>query len=337
MVLENGVENLVVSGEKTMLWNHRLGHIAEKGLRILHGKGMVEGMRNSSLDFDFCENCVYGKHNRVSFPSSGKRTKHILELVHSDVFRPLKVPSLEKKIKVLRTDNGVEFCSKEFEEFYTKRDIAQQKTTPYTPQQNGVTERMNKTLMERARSMLSGVGYLRGTSDYGLCYQGRPRLDRVLDIRAFVDADWAGDLDQRRSTSGYVFNLFGGAVSCMSKKQYVLALSTIEVEYMAATHARKEAVSLQRLCSSMGLVQGAITIDCDSQSAIFLAKNPPYHSKTKRIDVQNHFVRDMIEDKKVLLVKVDTLKNTADALTKSVSSGKLSWCRETMGVPGLEK
>eukprot|EP00253_Pinus_taeda_P008943 PITA_08943 len=57
--------------------------------------------------------------------------------------------------------------------------------------------------------------YLRGTSDYGLCYQGRPGLDRVLDIRGFVDADWAGDLDQRRSTSGYVFNLFGGAVSWM--------------------------------------------------------------------------------------------------------------------------
>lgn len=55
--------------------------------------------------------------------------------------------------------------------------------------------------------------YLHGTSDYGLCYQGRPILDRVLDIRGFVDAGWARDLDQRRSTSGYVFNLFGGAVS----------------------------------------------------------------------------------------------------------------------------
>eukprot|EP00253_Pinus_taeda_P011935 PITA_11935 len=178
---------------------------------------------------------------------------------------------------------------------------------------------------------------LRGTSDYGLCYQGRPGLDRVLDIRGFVDADWAGDLDQRRSTSGYVFNLFGGAVSWMSKKQSVVALSTTEAEYKAATHASKEAVWLQRLCSSMGLVQGAIRIDCDSQSAIFLAKNPAYHSQTKYIDVQYHFVRDMIEDKKVLLVKVDTLKNTADAMTKSVSYENFSWCRETMGVSGLEK
>eukprot|EP00253_Pinus_taeda_P031942 PITA_31942 len=131
-----------------------------------------------------------------------------------------------------------------------------------------------------------------------------------------------------RGTSDYV--------SWMSKKQSVVALSTTEAEYMAATHASKESIWLQRLCSNIGLVQGAIRIDCDSQSAIFLAKNPAYHSKTKHIDVQYHFVRDMIEDKKVLLVKVDTLKNTADALTKSVSSEKFSWCRETMGVSGLE-
>eukprot|EP00253_Pinus_taeda_P015532 PITA_15532 len=61
VILESGAKNLVISGERTMLWHQRLGHIQEKGLRILHGKGMVEGMSNISLDFDFCENCVYGK------------------------------------------------------------------------------------------------------------------------------------------------------------------------------------------------------------------------------------------------------------------------------------
>jgi len=123
----------------------------------------------------------------------------------------------------------------------------------------------------------------------------------------------------------------------MSKKQYVVALSTTEAEYMVATHASREAVWLQIFFSSMGLVQGAIRIDFDSQSVIFLAKNPAYHLKTKHIDVQYHFLRDMIEDRKVLLVNMDTLKNTADALTKSVSSEKFSWCRETMGVEGLDK
>eukprot|EP00253_Pinus_taeda_P003732 PITA_03732 len=94
VVPESGAEKLVVSGEKTMLWHQRRGHIGEKSLRILHGKGMS----NSSLDFYFCENCVYGNQNRVSFPSGSKRAKQILELVHSDVFGPVKVPSLGKSV-----------------------------------------------------------------------------------------------------------------------------------------------------------------------------------------------------------------------------------------------
>jgi hypothetical protein len=68
--------------------------------------------------------------------------------------------------------------------------------------------------------------YLRDTTSYGFFYQGRPRLDRVVDIHGFVDADWARDLDHIRSTSGYVFNLFGGEISWMSKIQVVMALST---------------------------------------------------------------------------------------------------------------
>jgi phosphoribosyl-AMP cyclohydrolase len=74
-----------------------------------------------------------------------------------------------------------------------------------------------------------------------------------------------------------------------------VAISTTEAEYMAATHASKEAVWLQRLCSCIGLVQQVVRIDCDSQSAIFLAKNPTCHSNTKHIDIQYHFVRDMVE------------------------------------------
>ena len=64
-----------------------------------------------------------------------------------------------------------------------------------------------------------------------------------------------------------------------------MALSTTEAEYMATTHASKEAIWLQRLCSGIGLVQQAVRLDYESQSAIFLAKNPAYHSKTKNIDV----------------------------------------------------
>jgi hypothetical protein len=104
---------------------------------------------------------------------------------------------------------------------------------------------------------------------------------------------------------------------------------------MAATHASKKAVWLQRLCSGIGLVQQAMRLDCDSESEIFLEKNHAYHSKTNHIDVQYHFVRDMVEGKKVLLENVDTLKNVADSLTKSVNTEKFSWCRVTMGIDAL--
>jgi hypothetical protein len=88
----------IVSGEKFMLWHQRLGHIGERGLRLLHGKGMVEGMYNLSLYFDFYEHCVYGKKNRVRFPSSAMRAEGILRLVHSDVFGYVSIPSLGKSM-----------------------------------------------------------------------------------------------------------------------------------------------------------------------------------------------------------------------------------------------
>jgi hypothetical protein len=88
----------IVSEKKTMLWLQILGNIGEKGLRTLHGKGMVEGMSNCTLDFDFYEHCIYGKQNRVRFPYGATREKGILEFIHSDVFGHVRVPSLGKSV-----------------------------------------------------------------------------------------------------------------------------------------------------------------------------------------------------------------------------------------------
>jgi hypothetical protein len=79
-----------------------------------------------------------------------------------------------------------------------------------------------------------------------------------------------------------------------------------------------------------------VRLECDSQSAILLENNHPYHSKTKHIDFQYHFVRDMVEEKKVLLEKIVTLKNVADSLTNFVTTKKFSWCRVTMGIATLD-
>jgi hypothetical protein len=77
-----------------MLWQERMGHIGEKGLRDMHNKGMVKYFPECNLEVDFCEHCIYGKQIRVRFPSGETREKRIIELVHSDVFGPISVPSL---------------------------------------------------------------------------------------------------------------------------------------------------------------------------------------------------------------------------------------------------
>jgi hypothetical protein len=115
-----------------------------------------------------------------------------------------------------------------------------------------------------------------------------------------------------------------------------VALSTTKVGYMTTTHACKDTIWLQIFFSGIRLVQQEIRLYYNSQSAIFLEKNPTYHSKTNHIHVQCNFVRDMFEDKKVFMEKVDTLNNVVDSLTKLVCSEKLSWCRETMGITTLD-
>lgn len=95
---------------------------------------------------------------------------------------------------------------------------------------------------------------MRGTSNYSICYHGNSfGSPHSVCIHGFVDSDWVGDIDSRRSTGAYVFTMFGSAISWMSKRQPVVSLSTIEAEYMAATHACKESIWLKRLCSDVGV------------------------------------------------------------------------------------
>ena len=118
-------------------------------------------------------------------------------------------------------------------------------TRPYIAHAVGVLSRyLSKPRKEHCTVLKRVFRYLCETTDHAIYYQGRDGPDRVLDVHGFVDVVWDGDLDNRRSTSGYVFNLFRGVISWISKKQVVVALSTTKVEYMAATHASKDVVWL---------------------------------------------------------------------------------------------
>eukprot|EP00253_Pinus_taeda_P012129 PITA_12129 len=154
---------------------------------------------------------------------------------------------------------------------------------------------------EHWRAVKWVLRYLRGTSDHCIIFNGSEG-----SVCGYVDVDYAGDLDKRRSTTCYVFTLVVAAISWMSKLQETVALSTIEAEYIAASDASKEAIWLKGLLDEIGRTRERVNVFGDIQSAIHLATNPAYHSKTKHIDVRYHFLRHVIYGGKVALKKVHT-------------------------------
>jgi hypothetical protein len=175
--------------------------------------------------------------------------------------------------------------------------------------------------------------YLRGTTNVGLVY------DRGSDINSsvigYVDSDYAGDLDKRRSLTGFVFTLSGCAISWKATLQSTVALSTTEAEYMAAAEAVKEAIWLRGLVSDLGLQQDDTVVFCDSQSAIHLTKNQMYHERTKHIDVRYHFLREVVTQGDITVKKIATAENPADMLTKPLPILKFKHCLGLIGICSL--
>ena len=163
--------------------------------------------------------------------------------------------------------------------------------------------------------------YIRGTTGVGILYSRDASAGQLV---GYADSDYSGDLDGRRSTTGYIFTLSGSPISWNSTLQSSVALSTTEAEYMAEGEAAKEGIWLKGVVGSFGVtgMKGAITIHSDSQSAIYLAKNPVFHKRTKHIETRYHKIREWIEDGKIDLHKIDTLENLVDMLTKVIPATK---------------
>jgi hypothetical protein len=159
--------------------------------------------------------------------------------------------------------------------------------------------------------------YLRGSSSSCLCF-GKSGDGLV----GYVDSDYGGDLDRRRSLSGYVFTVGDYAVSWKARLQDTVALSTTEPEYMAIAEVTKEGLWLKGIYSELCGIKSCVTIYCDSQSAIHLTKDQMIIEKSKHIDIRYHFVRDIIEKGLVKVCKISTHNNPADIMTKHVSIAK---------------
>ncbi|KAH9723693.1 hypothetical protein KPL70_007207 [Citrus sinensis] len=183
-----------------------------------------------------------------------------------------------------------------------------------------------KSHLEAVRRVLR---YVKSTIDYGLLYKKGGNCKLV----GYCDADYAGDHDTRRSTTGYMFTLGSGTISWCSKRQPTVSLSTTEVEYRAAVMAAQESTWLIQLMNDLHQpVDYAVLLYCDNQSAIRLAENPVFHARTKHVEVHYHFVREKVLQKEIEMRQVKTDEQIADLFTKSLSVGKFEHFRRQLSV-----
>jgi len=194
---------------------------------------------------------------------------------------------------------------------------------------NLVSRYMENPSEQHMRAAKRILRYVQGTVGYGIRYKQRGGQDLV----GFVDSDYAGDVDDRKSTSGYVFLLGGGAVSWASKKQPIVTLSTTEAEYVAAAYGACQAVWMRNVLRELGSSQQEGTLlYCDNSSTIKLSKNPVLHGRSKHIDVRFHFLRELVNEGVIKLVYCSTHSQLSDIMTKAIKFETFDKLREGIGM-----
>jgi len=173
--------------------------------------------------------------------------------------------------------------------------------------------------------------YLKGTLDHGICFNGN--TDTKVVLSGFVDADWAGDVTTRKSQSGYVFQLRGGPISWVSKKQSTVALSSTEAKYVAAALAAQEVVWLRGLLKDFGFHQESATVLSENNlGTTELSRNPKFHGRMKHLDIRHHFLRNAVEGDILFLKYCQTDEQLADMMTKALPKEKFNKLRDQLSV-----
>jgi hypothetical protein len=170
--------------------------------------------------------------------------------------------------------------------------------------------------------------YLRGTVDYGLLLHRSTSSELVV----YTDADWVGCPDTRRSTSGYTVFLGGNLVSWSSKRQPVVSRSSAEAEYRAVANGVAEAAWLRQLLTELhSPLSRSTLVYCDNVSAVYLS-NPVQHQRTKHVEIDLHFVRDLVAVVDVRVLHVSTTSQFADIFTKGLPSSTFAEFRSNLNI-----
>ena len=179
---------------------------------------------------------------------------------------------------------------------------------------------MNLSVFVHCQAQGHGPLPLSGTKDYKLTYAPTPSKERFL---VYSDADFAGDHDSKKSTSGYVVKMGTGAVSWASRLQTIQTLSTTEAEYVAACSAAQEALWMCNLFIELGYPVNCIPMYIDNQSALSVAKNPEHQGRMKHLPPIYYGFRDSVEDGEISPFYVPTADMPADMLTKALTRDKV--------------
>eukprot|EP00253_Pinus_taeda_P006365 PITA_06365 len=171
--------------------------------------------------------------------------------------------------------------------------------------------------------------YLKGTAEYGLWY---PKGNDLV-VQAYTNEDWAGSVDDHKSTSGATFYLGGCLVSWLSKKQSLISLSTAEAKYVTAAASCTQVLWMKQTLQDIQVkFNEPIPIFCDNTNAISISKNPVMHSKTKHIPLKYHFVREQVAKKNIKLEYVSTKEQIADIFTKPLPCEAFEYLRQKLGI-----
>lgn len=179
-----------------------------------------------------------------------------------------------------------------------------------------VSRFMERPTEEHMAAVKRLLRYIAGTINFGLVY---PCGSGEAKLVGYSDSDLAGDIDTRKSTSGALFFLGASPISWQSTKQRIVALSSCEAEYVAATTAASQAIWLARLLGDLtGKEAATVKLKMDSMSALALSKNPVFHERSKHIDIRYHFIRVYVENGCISTEFVSTTDQLADILTKAL-------------------
>lgn len=153
-----------------------------------------------------------------------------------------------------------------------------------------------------------------------------------LVLNGYTDADYAGCIDTRKSTSGFVF-MCGGSVTWSSQRKNVVSLFTTEAEYIAFAHGTKKAIWLFRMLRELNFECTHVPIFVDNQSTIKLSNNPEFHKRTKHIDDRFHFIRDVVDRKIIIDINyISTKEQLADMFTKPLSKQRFLYIRDNLSI-----